>query len=885
MTPESWFRRARAAGLAALVVVVAVPVVSSVAQTPNKCPAQIRTLPSRWEAIPKPPFPTGSQVLTAFAVMPQNPDTIYVTNGTSVMRSGNGGCAWDRVLELTPTGSGNLGLSSSTTTITAITIPEAVPTSRHVLLSARELDAGGSSRPHVIYSDTGNFGSFVTGDQGLPPVGTLRDVRVAASNGRVVYASLDVVPSTEPVPGGSGAATGAIYRSDDGGLTWAARTSPLGIGGGSQIADLSVDPKQPNVLFVVAGGKLYRSVDGGTTVTDLRLTDRDARYSFTAVDVFHGPGAAVVSAFSSASVTGVGVMLRSVDGGSTFKQQAGPNGVVESVAHGATKDTLVVGTTPGGSGGPTVALYDPTPGNWQDRTPTTSTAAFGVQFDRIDDLPYARSLTHVLRYVGNPPPKVTRPRRIPTTNFDPVKIDPAVINPRSTVFRLEVGRQRDVEFVLTMPRRPTPLDLFILVDTSTSMSDLIEGVQNNLAKVVRDLRNSGVDIWVGLGKYRTIQDPPLYERLADISKPDASFFNTLFTVEANGGGGTEPVLMALDQVALGKGASDIPVIPLSTCDINPNLPGCSIAPGQQANFRPGTLRVVLHSTDEKWVRRGKDLPESSPSFDQVAADLRSRGAVQVGIDAAQDARVDLEEMARKTGAVAPSGGIDCGGASRIIKVGQPLVCPPGDQLSATILDILNAVRDVQPLELFARGKSPVFTSVTPARIAQVNVKQLNQIKFRARFTCVNVAPGTYDVKIGAALPRETVADASVQVTCGLPPVPPENIQPPIPPPQPQLPVAVQPAPPAPAAQAQLQPQPQVNPNAGLATQEKQQIQVATAVNDIQRDDTTELAMSDYEPRRRTAAAAVTVWGGALLASSCAGVVLARQRARTQEQRN
>src|SRR5687767_4208001 len=92
--------RARRAALAvalATVVAVGAPAVSR-GQTAT-CPHPGRVVPSgAWTSIAAPDFgDSGRAEVTTYVVDPQAPARLLVTNGTSVMRSGDGGCNWDRV--------------------------------------------------------------------------------------------------------------------------------------------------------------------------------------------------------------------------------------------------------------------------------------------------------------------------------------------------------------------------------------------------------------------------------------------------------------------------------------------------------------------------------------------------------------------------------------------------------------------------------------------------------------------------------------------------------------------------------------------------------------------------------------------------------------------
>ena len=160
------------------------------------------------------------------------------------------------------------------------------------LISARQLPADaivrdielqpGTSRTILIATHRGIFRSedagqsWAASNQGLPHV-NVEELAFAPSLPDIVYASLQTTArDSQPFDGG-------VCRSDDGGKTWrtvngAGMPRRVGASGQSpymtsQIKDLAVDPRDPNVVYagsrssVTAG--VYKTLDGGLHWTQM----------------------------------------------------------------------------------------------------------------------------------------------------------------------------------------------------------------------------------------------------------------------------------------------------------------------------------------------------------------------------------------------------------------------------------------------------------------------------------------------------------------------------------------------------------------------------------------------------------------------------------------
>ena len=104
--------------------------------------------------------------------------------------------------------------------------------------------------------------------------------------------------------------------------------------------------------------------------------------------------------------------------------------------------------------------------------------------------------------------------------------------------------------------------------------------------------------------------PTGWRQLADA---DADLADALEKLESSGGGRAdlpESQLTGLYQAVTGEGQSGF------------------VPPEQDADFRPGALKEIVHITDAAFH---DDAAHPSPPFEQVAAALRDRGVLQIGL--------------------------------------------------------------------------------------------------------------------------------------------------------------------------------------------------------------------------------------------------------------
>ena len=859
-----------------------------------------------WETIRVAPFKpvasvASSDSVSAWTVDESRPQDLLATNGVRVLATTDHGCDWADSLALSFGPGGGQTFAGANAKIVSL----ALLGTTHV--AAVQEGTGAASRPHIM---VGTGSSWTTADSGLPAQGAPKLLR-AANDGRTLYLTISPtgsggeggstgLPGGLPVGGSGGVSsqTGLLYASTDRGHTWTLRTTANDLpAGGTGFSALDIDASDSNRLYGIVGGVLAVSRDGGGSF------QTTAENGFTALTAM---SPLTVVAFRSS-----GLAYYSANGGANFTSYKAPAGVT-SAGFRQGDQTLMIER----SGLlQRLSLFSQqtfnTPAGAEPRTGSL-TGDRGAQASF-----HALAGHSLLRYVDPLGKDVVIPPIAAGDTSVPPPV-PGTVVPAAQSVTLPVGTAGTAPFTLDLPKNPTPLDLFFLVDSSGSMVDYIDNLKANINRIVAALRAQHIDLAVGVGTLgsgpregeqgypatyvyptdptRRYNRPVIYRLLRPVGKPGSDLTKAVnnITIESDdipstaGGGGHEGQLLALSQAVRGDGIR------------NPSGLGWAVPPGQDAHWRPrqDVRRILVLATDEAF---DDPVPQTHtaddrPIFTPAIRDLNNARVQVIGMSGGDtDSLPDLRQVAQGTRSFAPPGGVYCGidpstDLPENIAPGQPLVCNSGDHFADAIIRLLSSLVDRQSVKLVPLAKSQVLGALQGSALLGLNVKKPNAAPFTVNVSCVGVKPGRYGGDVAAVLRGTQVGKAHVQVTCvkALAAAPPRPLppvgNPPAAPPQPAPPPAIPPPPPAPAPQVQIQTQVQVNPMTAGAIQEQQELQLALALNGTLKDDDpafnpglADMAMVDRRKREQVQAMYLL----AFAMTTCAGLGLARLRAKPE----
>src|SRR5579872_6106812 len=259
--------------------------------------------------------------------------------------------------------------------------------------------SGVANQPNVFYIGFDNGGVWRSTDYGstwVPlfdsqPTGSIGAIAVAPSDPNIIYVGSGAGIIRPDLATGDG-----MYKSTDAGKTW----THLGLRDSQMIANIDVDPRNPNRLFVAALGHpygpnaergIFRSTDGGATFEKVLFKDEytsgnDVRIDPKDPNIVYGALWQQQQGFYENGAFGGsdGGIFKSTDGGSTWKPlteglpaiieaniaiaPSNPQLIYATVAAGAAPGAAAPTAGRGGrGGGGTIALYKTTDGgaHWE----------------------------------------------------------------------------------------------------------------------------------------------------------------------------------------------------------------------------------------------------------------------------------------------------------------------------------------------------------------------------------------------------------------------------------------------------------------------------------------------------------------------------------------
>jgi hypothetical protein len=884
-------RGGRLALAAALVWCAAGTVLPVAAGTVTTCGAggTVEQAGNGWLAS-HPAFAAGPAEVTMVASPPYDPNLVYASNGTVLLRSVDAGCGWKEVYRAEP------WVPAGTAAITSLDVPSSANSSSYVYVGVTTTLAG-VTQPAIAASDNrGEAWHLADGDTGLPRTG--RVVQVAASPQVPLVAFAVVETAVSNV-----AARAELYSTTDAGHLWTARTA---MPESFTPRQLVVDPVRQSAVYAVDGGAPVRSLDNGSSFAPTPGSPGGPLDVLAAA-----PGAGGIRLVGGRAD---GVATRSTDGGRTWQPLKSPV-PARAVAVGPLQDVVAVsdgeelwlvnpgappiGATPADGGAPVDLSVSAPTGVGFAVTGISSGAVFRVNFTTR----------------GDPVPPVAG-HPVLLLPLHPVGQFPSLLLPERLSVRLDAGRSMEVPYRLLVPRTPMSVDLMFLIDMTDSYETFIDSLRQGLGQIVNALNAGGLDGRFGVAGFRDYPPPygigsagdEAYSLRRRIGPSDDALRKALDSLKTGGGtpDGGQSSLTAIYQAMTGAGE---------------RIRGKTvIKPGLDARFRPDSLKLALVSTDTAPHYRGQRLQggvvQPGPSYAQTIKSLRAKGVRSIGIpvffEGGPDSVPALTRLAKATNAYVPLGGVDCDGNGTVdLPTGSPMVCvigkdygggsgsgvtPPdaASGLAAGIVGLVAGISDRKPVTLrITQGAERARIVSSPVRVVDLHAD--NELDFTVRLSCPLGPARHYDVGLDSATPYQGLAGGAISLACGGLPTghargtlseeeladqasvdPPRGV------------AAHGLAQPNVNPQLNSQPNPQPNPhvninpaphvNTGVAAQEEQQLQIALAAGDVDavQRGVPEMAMSD----RRRADAPGMAFGlatAALLSGAAACAVRTRHR--------
>ncbi|MFL6374831.1 MAG: carboxypeptidase regulatory-like domain-containing protein [Pyrinomonadaceae bacterium] len=277
-----------------------------------------------WTSIGPAPLNAGgsngnvSGRIAGIAAHPTDANTIYVAAaGGGVWKTINGGTSWSPLTD-----------SQLTTSMGCIGISRTNP--NHVYAGTGEANNSLDSnfgRGILVSTNAGGSWALATGPAGVFSTNrmTCSEIAVDPTNENIAYAAMADI-------GHNGVFTfniTGIYKTTDGGTTWANVTQANGKESTFPWSDVAVDPNVPSIVYGAVGyvngtanNAIYKSTDSGATWTQLNAANAPVGASFgrlgLAISRTNFANVLYVGAEDNSVTSGLARFVRSDDAGATF---------------------------------------------------------------------------------------------------------------------------------------------------------------------------------------------------------------------------------------------------------------------------------------------------------------------------------------------------------------------------------------------------------------------------------------------------------------------------------------------------------------------------------------------------------------------------------------
>lgn len=832
-----------------------------------------------WRTIQKPDFSSGGKDLSAYGVDPTDPKKFYASNGTVVAVSRDGGCRWEETF----TGGDLATLPGSSYVVSKIINPQPEVA---VLMVDQQV---GSSRPAIFITTDGGE-TWTEGGAGLPPNGQPEMIVAAKSVPTTLFLAVDV----------GGGALDLLYVSTDSGATWLLRSDLTALRGDPGIQGISVDGLNPAWVWAWGTGGLYRSTNGGA--------------AFSPIDDFVGQITTWLAAHGGEDTVFLPAATpnpqasNSKNNGDTWFRIGAP-GSVTSSEHGPGADQVAI--TAGGA----VYAYHAPSFRWLDlEAPQGGAVDVRLRAGAEPSL-FVRNSDAIMQLRSpnldgtfNPTGSIPPGRNVSLIEPPDLTTKKTKFGPDGRKIKLGIGDSKTVSYNLTMPPREVPLDVYFLIDSSSSMTRTINGLATSIQGIINGLNRARIDVQFGLAEYRSypsrnpprpdIEDNFVYKRVARIPATLPELEAAIEGLQADAGGFYDAHLGALYQAATGEGEDVFP-------EGVPN--DADVPPGLQAEFREKALRVVINASDEPFGRSegsngfigGTDPteapPPTIPSFEAVASAFNAKGIRHVGLAIGKAVIEDMQRMARDTGTFATAP-VDCDGNGTVdLATDAPLVCflrstqsDAGINLVPAVVGLLRAIQEQVPVTLSVDKGAAVVKKITPETHEGVILQTANRLRFDVKYTCGEAQAGKrFKVKLRAGSTVRLDRRVTTTVVCTEEPGD-ELFPVPLIPPLIALAIPPPPPPPAPVTQlnpaTQAQSQAQAQGAAAHQEQEEPQLAVVTAFHPESFEEEAQFAMTAYRDRRRLPAEAYLGVGAVAVGMMMSAAFALRRRHQLRYQR-